>query len=143
MLSRGDDLLVYYSASPYWHGPTPNVDHDQIMASWGIRAATLKIDRFVSWTGDDNSGSLTTLPFRLPDGSLMVNTASSEGYLEVRLLDQFGRKLPGVEEPVRLTVDSTRAEVGLPKAPLTALAGEPVQLRFDLQCARLFSYWFE
>ena len=142
MIRRGEDLLVYYSTSPYWHGPTPNVDPDAIAASWCIRAATLKVDRFVSWTGDDKAGSLTTLPFRMPEGELYVNTESTQGHLEVRVLDGLGRPLPGLEAPVRLTVDSTRARVDLPRARLEAIVGEPVQLRFDLQCARLFSYWF-
>ena len=143
MLRFGDDILFYYSASPYWHGPVANVSHDDIMASWGIRVATLKTDRFVSWTGDDNAGYLSTMPFGLPEGDLYINTESTQGYVEVRVLDQHGRSLAGMNEPVRLTVDSTREKVVLPMDRLSALAGETVQLRFDLRCARLFSYWFE
>ena len=142
MIQRGDDLLVYYSASPYWHGPVPNVDLDDIMASWSIRTATRKVDRFVSWTGDDSGGHLYTMPFALPAGDLYVNTDSAQGYLEVRMVNPRGEPIEGLEEPVRLSTDSTAAKVELPKQRLAALAGEAVQLRFDLQCARLFSYWF-
>ena len=142
LIRRGDDLLVYWSSSPYWHGPVANEDPDEIHASSVIRVATLKVDRFVSWTGDDVPGHLLTMPFRLPAGELYINTAATEGYVEVRLLDVLGNAIPGLGA-VRLTLDSTRAKVELPLAKLASLEGQPVQLRFDLQCARLFSYWFK
>ena len=115
-----------------------------------IGLAILRLDGFVSVTG---SGSLTTRPLVFQGNRLRINATGRDRYagdgygtVKVALLDgETGRTLPGygLDDCRAFGSDSIRHTVSWRGgADVGALEGKPVQVRFQVRRAKLFSFQF-
>jgi len=75
----------------------------------------------------------------VPEGKLFVNADAGFGRLQVEALDAKGKL---VTESVPLNSDKTRHEVQWTKGGLAKLPGRVMSLRFKIQDANLYSFWF-
>lgn len=140
---RDDELWFYYTGIRNYafvaSGNEPGYD-DYFPDKGGICLAVLRRDGFVSLAAGNESGTATTRPFQVPAGRLLVNVDARHGELYAEFLDQGGTVL------VRSTLvrgNTTRQEVTWEQAQLKPLVGRTVSLRFRMQNAHLYSYWFE
>ena len=81
--------------------------------------------------------------FTHPGGDLYVNADASRGSLTVEFLDQDGKSLAPIVRSEPLTRDALAWRFAFRDVPAGALAGKPVRLRFVLDHARFFSFWFQ
>lgn len=111
-----------------------------------FRRSTLRIDGFVSVQGKLSGGHLVTKPIVFDGGELVLNFSSSAGgAIRVEVQDSRGYALPGFELDDCHDVfgdDLNRAVSWRGEGDLTALAGTPVRLRFELKDADLYSLRF-
>ncbi|MCY3761322.1 MAG: hypothetical protein OXH50_08725 [Gemmatimonadetes bacterium] len=111
-----------------------------------LSLAKLRPDGFVSLEGSDN-GVVTTRPFELKGEEVFINADARWGEIYTEILDaESGRPIPGFwvpgEPPPPFTGDSTRARVAW-KTSHDLVFDKPVQLKFYLHRASLFSFWIE
>lgn len=150
-IRRGERLLFYYSG--FLRGQEEQGDF-----TGGIGLATLKVDRFVEQRAGATTGYLLTREFILEGKSLRVNVEmhkSTNLPVEPRLRVEILRHPPmGQHEGFRgayegfsfddcdpLSIDHTDAIVTWKgNSDLSALAGKPVYLRFELQNMGIFSF---
>ena len=134
-LVRGDELWFYYTGGKeYSDYQNPASDH------FAVCLAVLRRDGFISLNAGDEQGSVTTEPFVLPEGGLWVNADARRGQVVVELLDSEGNVTAASAD---LEGDHRRVQVQWDEGNLSAAAGPPVQLRFKLRNASLYSYWIE
>ena len=162
----GNELWFYYGGRTYRHSGYRGQDRgteeaqslrarvggtakdiDQPAAFSGMRSAIglakLRLDGYVSLSASYDGGTVTTVPV-VPGGTtLHLNAAARWGRITVEVLDSQGNPLAGaVSLPV--TSDGTDLTVRWPAATTNPLAVQrPVQLRFTLHNARLYSYWVQ
>ncbi len=126
----GDETFVYYGGYLRGH-KVARLDERQL----GL--ARMPRDRYVAREADLNRGRLVTKPFLARGESLTVN-ARVVGELRVRVCDAQGRPLDGFGWS-EIKGDSVQAAVRWAR-PLSALAGTPVRLEFELRDAQLFGF---
>ena len=148
-----DTIYLYYSASNHDHNytkrppqGTPEWDAhwDSIKTSIGV--ATLRRDGFVSIDAGQQPGTLLTKPLAWPRGkNLYLNVDAGEGLLWVDVLDTATTSLVPLPTSLPVRGNQLGAVVSWPgqKHPSAVLADRQVRLRFTLQKAKLFSYWFQ
>lgn len=115
-----------------------------------LRRMTMRLDGFVSAQADEKGGTLETRPltFSAQEGkaALLVNLATSvAGQLRCEIRDESGRPLPGfaLAECKPLYGDGIElAVVWKGGSDVSALAGKPVSLLFELTDADLYAYRF-
>lgn len=106
---------------------------------------TLRTDGFVALTSS-GVGHATTRPVTFTGNTLETNFVTGrDGRVRVELQDTSGRPFPGFtlaeatpmrgDEISRTVTWGSRSDVG-------SLAGQPVQVRFELQNAKIFSFRF-
>ena len=111
--------------------------------------ATLRVDGFASVGGLGQAGTLTTKPLVLKGKSLWVNADARDGTLRVEVLPivpQSRAQVAGLDPKtcLPLTTDGVRQEIRWKNVlDLSPVCGKPVQLRFHLNNARLYSFWME
>jgi hypothetical protein len=129
--------LSFYAVENYWTGHT---------GGSSLRRYTLRLDGFVSVYAPMSGGEMVTKPITFDGDELRVNFATSAaGTLRVELQDASGQPLPGytLEDCDEQFGDSVDRKVTWKdQSNLSALAGQPVRLRFELQDADLFAYQF-
>ena len=148
---QGENLLFYYAG--FVRGQEEQGDF-----GGSIGLATLKVDRFVEQRAGETPGYLLTKEFILDGKSLRVNVEMNKStnlkvapQLRVEILrhPQFGQHWEfqeaydgfRLEDCDPLAIDHTDATVTWKgKRDLSALAGKPVYLRFELQQMGLFSF---
>ena len=138
---RGDHLWFYYSGIRHRWRP-PKVSPERA----AICLATLRRDGFVSLDADADGGVVSTAPFRWEGERLYVNAEAEDGEIRCELISSDGQPLAGYErnDSVCLTADGVRQPVLWGEREFLPKETEgPVQLRFWLRDARLYSYWFE
>lgn len=109
-----------------------------------IGLAFLRRDGFASMDAGSSGGSLTTRPVRFNGKHLFVNVDCPLGELRAEVLREDGRVIAPYTaencEPV--SADSTIREIRWRGADdLSALAGQPVRLRFHLNGGALYAFW--
>lgn len=111
-----------------------------------LRRYTIRVDGFVSVAAPLSGGELLTKPFRFRGKQLLLNySTSAAGSIRVQIEDANGTPAPGFAftDNSELYGDSLSQTVHWSKVPdVTALAGKPVRLRFELRDADLFSFRF-
>jgi hypothetical protein len=146
-----DDKLYFYISGRKGMQGSPSSG----VCSTGL--ATLRRDGFASIDAIDSEGTLTTRPVKFTGKHLFVNADASKGEIRVEILPVIFRTyrvraVDGSMEPpidglnakscTPLTTDSTRAQIAWQSGKdLSSLAGRPVQFRFHLKNARLYSFW--
>lgn len=107
---------------------------------------TIRTDGFVSATAGAEPGELVTKPVTFEGKELVLNVSTSAaGDARVELLDARGRPIEGftAEDCVPIVADAIETPVQWTGGKdLSALAGEPIRLRFVLHECDLFSYRF-
>jgi len=134
----GDELWIYY-------GSTNNTKKQRPYAG-GIGLAKLRVDGFASLDAGTDDATLTTKPLLLAGKTLCLNAALAGGSLTVEVLDAAGKVIGGYEAAAcrALTADAVRQEVRwATKADVSALAGQPVQLRLRWRHGRVYGCWVE
>lgn len=133
---------------------------DQIVFVYGLNAdphvstmrtkigiATLRLDGFMPVVAGEEPGRLLTQPFVLDGDRIYVNAAcEKEGSITVAMLDENGTPLPGLGHqsctPVR--GDGVRVPVSWKGEPeLGRQRGQAVCLEFEIEKAKLYSFWCE
>jgi hypothetical protein len=127
--------LSLYATESYWTGN----------ASY-LRRFTLRIDGFVSAYGPYEGGTLTTKPLVFDGNQLMLNfSTSAAGGIRVALLDPDGTPIDGFaleDSEVVFGDDLERVVPWKDGRNVTALAGKPVRILFELRDADLYSFRF-
>jgi len=146
----GDEIRLYYGGANFTHGaPAVNLpeEYDKSNGRGGsyssaIGLVTWPLDRFVSVDASVEGGTLTTIPFRFSGDRLVINaSAKSQGHVVVELCDAAGRRLPDFPLSHPFSGDELRHTVSFgTKKDLSALADQPISLKFHLKSASLYSF---
>lgn len=134
-LPTNDREYAVYGTEAYYAGPNSR-----------LRRFTYRVDGFVSMRGGPAGGELITKPLRFGGEQLVLNYQTREGgSVAVELLDTTGRPIKNYELDSchKLTGDEIDTAVGWRAAKtLGELAGKPIQVRFVLRNADLYSIRF-
>ena len=137
-----EEIWIYYVGFERGHWAVRRGGNQESSVS----LATLRLDGFVSLTA--GQGSVTTKPLVFAGERLEINadTAGPQGEVSAEILDpETGRPIPGYarKDCDAFQGDSVRHAVTWKgKGRVGRLAGQPVQLRFHLKQAKLFSFRF-
>ena len=111
-----------------------------------IRRLTLREDGFVSAFAPSRAGCLVTRPLEFAGGGLEINySTSAAGSIRVALLDHAGEAIVGfsAEDCEEIFGDEIARTVRWKQGgDVSALAGRPVRVRFEMREADLFSFRF-
>ena len=106
---------------------------------------TLRLDGWVSIDSGKEDGTLTTKLLVFEGKNLIINAEAPQGSVAVEVLDQAGNLLPGFSQgdcdvfhgdAIRYTV-TWRG-----KSVMSTLVDKTVTIRFYLQKAKLYSFYF-
>ncbi|MFN0170628.1 MAG: hypothetical protein ACKV22_29755 [Bryobacteraceae bacterium] len=148
VVPRGDDLWVYYAGSTAKHFFEDLLNLNKVVNGrrWmiAIGLARLRRDRFVSLRAGPQEGFAMTRLVSIGEASqLIVNANAIGGQLEVELVDEYIRPVPGFTRaeftPIR-TDGVSQVCRWKKNLNLAALSGKTVRLRFYLRSADLFAF---
>ncbi|MBN1443565.1 MAG: hypothetical protein JXA90_12720 [Planctomycetes bacterium] len=149
LVRAGDHLYQYYNGVDLSHGGTRNMSEEERKKwrRWSkIGRLEQRLDGFVSADAAYEGGWLETPPLLFRGSRLHINVnTSSAGAARVALLDGTGRPFPGfgiAESDEIMTNDVDRVVTWRGNADVSAMAGAPVILRFELRSAKLFAFQF-
>jgi|GEM_PF-212254 len=141
----GDELWFYYTGFVHTHADPGGSGTNYIRSA--IHLAKLRLDGFASLRAGSTTGTVVTTAVTVSGKSLYVNAAAQAGTLKAELLDaDTGTAIPGytLANSVALQADAVRAKLQWQGVTdLSALAGRSVKIRFSVQNADLYSFWFE
>jgi hypothetical protein len=141
----GDELWFYYTG--YVHTYAQFQSHGTDYLRSAIHLAKLRLDGFASLRAGATAGSVVTKSLPVSGKSLYVNAAAQAGTLKAELLDaDTGTAIPGytLADSVAVQADAVRAKVQWQGVTdLSALAGRSVRIRFSVENADLYSFWFD
>ena len=168
-VAMGDELWIYYDAfdchhyCPSWFGDVPRFkaieakgaakgkvplhSHPWNAKTAAIGLAKLRLDGYAHLESDDVTGIVTTKPLVFSGKGLGINAAADGGQIRVEILDEAGQPIAGFsrDDSDPIVGDSVRHtatwEGGAPD-DLSPLKGRVVQLRFVMNRAKLYSFWF-
>jgi len=127
--------LSLYASESYWTDD-----------SSALRRHTLRLDGFISAYAPMTAGELVTRPMRVKGKRLAVNFATSAaGGMRIEIQDAAGQPIPGyaIEDCPLLFGDSIeRTATWKGGQDVSALAGQPIRLRFELRDADLYAFQF-
>ncbi len=134
-LSGAADEISLYVVEGYYQGD-----------SCRVRRHTLRVDGFVSVSSGLKGGSLQTKPLVFAGDRLELNfSTSAAGSVRVEIQDETGQPISGfsLADCSEIFGDSNARNVTWENGDdLSALAGQPVRLLFELKDADLFSIRF-
>jgi hypothetical protein len=111
-----------------------------------LRRYDLRLDGFASAHAGYSGGQLTTRPLNFEGSKLELNySTSAAGFVKVEVLDRGGTAVPGftLADAHELVGDETGRIYNWKKGTdVSGLRGKPVQIRFHLKDADLYSYRF-
>jgi hypothetical protein len=135
-LKGAPNELSLYALENYWTD-----------TSCSLRRYTLRIDGFVSVSAPMSGGELYSRLLTFSGSKLVLNFSSSAaGGIQVEILDENGIPVPGfsLDDCPVIFGDSLEREVNWNNgSDLSTLKGKPVQLRFLIRDADLFSLQFK
>ena len=111
--------------------------------SGAVGLAKLRLDGFAHLEAPEVPGIMDTKPFVISGTALAVNAAVAGGEVRVEIRDEAGRPIEGyaLEDCDRFVGDAVRHVVAWRgETDLTQMRGTPVQLRFWLRLAKLYSF---
>jgi len=149
---RDRKIMIYYWGEnmPYGRANLERMQRGWIQDGRRIQRATglatLRVDGFVSvHAGAEKSGTVVIRALEPVAGNLMIN-AEARGDIRVTVHRLDGETIEGfnLRDSGAIQGDSLRHRVvWRNSSKFTELVGRPVQLRFHLQDADLYSFWFE
>lgn len=135
----GDQLWFYFS------GRAGSKDAKTRDGNGATGIAILRRDGFASMNAGPSPGTLTTRPLAFSGKCLFVNVNATRGELRAEVSGQDGKVIEpfSVKNCEVVKKDSTRIEIRWKGASdLSAIAGQPVRLRFSLTQGALYAFWF-
>ncbi len=142
---RGDKLWFYYSG---FQGDASKTGGNWIQNGMYDRGATgvamLRRDGFVSMDAKDKGGTLTTRPVTFGGRHLFVNADVPRGALRAELRGIDGSPVAPftLDNCIPFTGESTLQQIKWKDGgDLSAIAGKPVRLHFELTNGSLYSFW--
>jgi len=148
---RGDYLYHYYNGWPWTHGGFRLLSDAkrQDRENWGrefMGVVVHRLDGFVSADAPYAGGRLLTPPLVFRGERLELNIdVAAMGVARVEIQDGGGRPIPGfaLEDCDRiLKNDVSYVARWKGEADVSALAGQPIRLRFEMRSARLYAFQF-
>lgn len=148
------DPILWQREMWFLYGGFP-IRHDTKETDWqsAIGMAVARLDGFAAWEAGDEAGELLTQSFICEGDRLFVNAEAQKGSLAVAVLNEHGAAIEGftAEECQPVTADTLAegTQDSLPSAgwirwksqpDLRRLRGRPIQLRFQLKNAKLYSF---
>jgi hypothetical protein len=134
-LEGAPDELSLYAVEHYWTG-----------SGSALRRYTLRLDGFVSVNAPMSGGELITRPLLFQGGKLMMNFATSAaGDVRVEIQNAEGKPVEhfSLNDCPPIFGDTVgRVVTWKNSGDVSALAGQPVRLRFVLRDADLFAFQF-
>lgn len=134
-LAGAPNELSIYAVEGNWHGKGNQ-----------LRRYSLRLDGFVSVSAGWKGGRLLTRPLVFDGDQLEINFATSAaGSLRVEIQDLHGNPVKGLAlaDCAEVFGDSVSRRVTWNSdAKLSALAGKPLRLQFELKDADLYSFQF-
>jgi hypothetical protein len=145
MFTHGDEIWMYYNGYSVLHGGREPAS--EVVAT--MSRVVLTKDRFTAVEAEYTGGEFTTPPLVFDGRELHLNLETSAvGLARVELQDESGKPLDGytLDNCDRIhTTNSTDRVVTWRRgnADVSALAGKPVRLHFELQSgAKLYAFRF-
>jgi hypothetical protein len=134
-VASGDQMWLYYTAINTTHGGTlPTKEVTVGRASWPR-------DRWAGLEAGPEPAVVETVPVTLGHGDLTVNASAAAGEIRVEVIDGAGAPVPGCEAHACAPICGDRLSHPVRWATRDcAPTGSPVQLRFLMRRARLFSW---
>lgn len=140
ILRNGDALYQYYGGYRSTHGQTG------VENGGSIQRLEQRLDGFMYAEAPQSGGTLTTPPLLFTGRRLLVNIdGSAAGTGRAALLDAGGTEIPGftLAECDPFEANSLAREVAWKgNNDLSAWAGKPIRLRFELRAMKLFAFRF-
>ena len=142
IITRGDQHFIYYTGQYCQHHSPASARKEP----GKIGLAKLPLDRFICQKAGDKVGTITTKPFKLAGDKLHVNVDASDGWVQVELLDETGREIPGFSGKAaerHIAKDELRlVPQWKSRGDLSPLKGKTVRLKFTFQNAKLYAFDF-
>jgi len=142
---HGDTLWFYYTG---FQGDPERKERPFLEAGMYDRGSTgvafLRRDGFASLEADAAGGDILTRPITFTGKHLFVNVDAPQGQLRAELTDESGNPIAPftLDNCEVLSANSTLAQVRWSAGDdLTALAGRPVRIRFQLTNGALYAFW--
>ncbi len=143
----GNRIHFYYAGANAkhwwtWTGDPPKLDPNAKPPKKGVGLATLRVDGFVSVEAGPQGGTMTTKTFLFLGDTLTINANAQGGSLAIEALDAKGQPIKGfgLAESIPLTSDAISHKLAWKgHRDLHQLQGRPIQLRFHLKNAKLYS----
>ena len=129
------ELWFYYSGIKYRSAPSA-ADEKR----GAINLATMRRDGFMSLDADAQGGVVTTNSFALSAPWLYVNVDAGHGSLLIEVVDGEGSVVAQSRE---VRGDQPRYPVQWESGDLQSHMNRTIRLRFKLQNAAFYSYWFD
>ena len=136
------DELSLYSTENYYSLEAPN----------RLRRMTIRLDGFVSVNAPWRGGTVTTKPLTFAAASggkptrLLLNASTSgAGFVRCEIRDAAGTPIPGftlAESKEAYGDEIDLAMAWKDGADVSALAGKPITLHFEMKDADIFAYRF-
>jgi hypothetical protein len=150
MVRMGNEIYQYYNGIDLTHIGTRRMDKEnrEKTTGWGMMGRVVqRLDGFYSADAAYDGGWLLTPPIRFSGNRLVLNIdTSSAGSARVALFDTNGKPLPGyavADCDVILDNNVRHPVTWKGKSDVSALAGKPVRLRFEMRSAKLYAFQFE
>ncbi|MBN2295267.1 MAG: hypothetical protein JXM70_22745 [Pirellulales bacterium] len=150
LVRMGNEIYQYYNGIDMTHIGTRRMQKSQRdkTTGWGFMGRVVqRLDGFYSADAAYAGGRLVTPPIRFSGKQLVLNLdTSSAGHARVSILDAAGKPLPGYSiTDCEIILDNNVAHVVTwdGKSDISALAGKPVRLRFEMRSAKLYAFQFE
>ena len=142
LLEVGDELLMYYRTREDTH-----YEAHPSMSGRSNHVASMRIDGFASLKADGiNVGEWLTATVEVPsDAEELYVNADIDGDLKVEVIDPgTGSPVSGlsISDSVAFSGDSTGTTMSWSSGEIGDVAGDDVQLRFEIDDGAIFSFWF-
>jgi len=150
LVRKGNFIYQYYSGVDLTHGGTRGMNEEQRRQwrRWGkIGRAVQRLDGFFSADARYEGGWLTTPPIVFEGNRLVLNiNTTAAGIAHAAITEPDGTPLPGyaTTDCVDIMTNSVAYTVAWNGNPdVSALAGKPVRLRFEMRAAKLYTFQFQ
>jgi hypothetical protein len=130
-----NEIWLYYGGSSVTHD-------DSRYREMAIGRATLRLDGFAAMEAKQFKGYFDTKTVVAGGSLLAVNADCAHGWLQVELYDAKTQTLLAKSKPIQ-GLDATKTFVEWQHEGKVLLKDRQVFIRFRMQKARLFSFWFE
>ena len=150
LVRKGNYIYQYYSGVDLTHGGTRGMTEEERRRwrRWGkIGRVVQRLDGFFSADADYEGGRLLTPPMVFDGARLTLNiNTSAAGSARVAITNVNGTPMSGysIDDCDEVITNAVAHDVTWQGNPdVSALAGQPVRLRFEMRSAKLYAFQFQ